>query len=235
MNPCSPTELEPHLPTMARSPLFKGIAPEDYPQMLACLGGRILHVQKGELIFTTDAPLTTMGVILTGSISLMKEDYWGNRMVLGRSGPGQVIGEVYACLPKEPMDIWAVAAEPAAVLLLESAPLLHPCASTCGCHATLTRNLIAILSQKALGLTRKMEHTSRRSIRQKVLSYLSEQALHAHTSTFTIPFNRQELADYLGTDRSALSAELSKMQTEGIIAYRRNTFTMLDQPPKETL
>ncbi|WP_367186338.1 Crp/Fnr family transcriptional regulator [Oscillibacter sp.] len=160
-------------------------------------------------------------------MSIENNDLWGNRSVLDRVGPGQVFAETYACVPGEALMVSVVAAETAQVLFLDAAQLLLPCQSACSHHARLIANLLSISAQKNLNLSRRIFHTSSKSIRGRLLSYLSYQALRQGSRDFTIPFDRQALADYLSVDRSALSAELGKMQREGLLRVRKNHFVLL--------
>lgn len=210
---------------LTNSPLFRSIPPDRLSQALSCLGARVKACPKGSRLFEVGVPSVELGFVLSGGVELSKEDYWGNRILLGQSGPGQIVGEVYACLPDEPMDVTATAVEDSLILFLRVDCLLDD-TRHCTWQPFLSRNLIAVLSRKTLGLTRKIEHSSKRTIRLKVLSYLSTQATHVGSPTFTIPYNRQGLADYLAVDRSALSAELSRMSKEGLITVRRNHFTL---------
>jgi CRP-like cAMP-binding protein len=208
------------------SPLFRGFDAGEITDAIACLKGRTIALKKGEPVYRIGEPVDALGILLSGGIALEKEDYWGNRMVLGHVEPGQIIGEVYACLGGEPMDVWAVTDSPSEVLLLPIARLTDP-EDPCPYSRRLTANLLRVLSHKALNLTRKIEHSTQRTIRKKVMSYLSEQARRAKSPRFTIPYNRQALADYLGVDRSALSAELSRMQRDGLIAVKGSHFELL--------
>lgn len=218
--------MEQYLPTIARSPLFKGILGDEISAMLTCLNAQTRTFSKGSYVFRIGETTTTMGMVLDGSIRLEKEDYWGNRSILASIGPGQLFAEVYACEPELPFDINVIAAHDSTVLLMDVRRVTTLCTSACEFHTRLVRNLLASVAKRAYTLTRKIEHTSKRSTRDKLLSYLSDQADSAKSNSFYIPFNRQELADYLSVDRSAMSAELSKMKKEGIIDFERNRFTI---------
>ena len=165
-------------------------------------------------------------LVLEGAVRLEKEDYWGNRTILASFGPGQSFAEVYACEPGLPLDLNVVAAEDALVLLMDVRRVTSLCPASCAFHARLVRNLLGIVARRAHALTRKIEHTSQRTTRAKLLSYLSDQAKAAEASRFAIPFDRQELADYLSVDRSAMCAELSRMRKEGIIDFHKNVFEL---------
>ena len=160
-------------------------------------------------------------------VRLETEDSRGNRSILASFGPGQSFAEVYACEPDLAFDINVVAAEDATVLFLDIGRVTTMCPSSCAFHARLIRNLLGIVAKRTHALTRKIEHTTKRTTRAKLLSYLSDQAEAAHASRFVIPFDRQELADYLSVDRSAMCAELSRMKRDGLIDYNRNQFEIV--------
>lgn len=209
---------------LSNTNLFRGITPEEVSSMLSCLMAEEKHYRKNEVIYRAGDTVRRLGVVLTGSVSIEYDDLWGNKSVLDKVGRGLVFGETYACAPGEPLMINVVASEDTDVLFLDVGNVLEPCASSCGHHGKLIRNLLTISAQKNLRLSRRIFHTSSKSIRGRMRSYLSFQATREGSHEFDIPFNRQQLADYLSVDRSALSNELSKMQREGLITVHRNHF-----------
>ncbi len=216
-----------HLPVISRSSLFDGIDHNDLEALLHCLGARARRYPRGSAVLRVGDVTTCMGLVLEGAVRLEKEDYWGNRSILASFGPGQSFAEVYACEPDLAFDINVVAAEDATVLFLDIGRVTTMCPSSCAFHARLIRNLLGIVAKRTHALTRKIEHTTKRTTRAKLLSYLSDQAEAAHASRFVIPFDRQELADYLSVDRSAMCAELSRMKRDGLIDYNRNQFEIV--------
>ena len=217
-------------PAMAVSPLFRGIPSEELNALLDCMGAARRRYRRGELILRRGDLAQRLGLVLSGGVNIESVDVWGSRSILGHVGPGQVFAETYACLPGEPLMVDAVAAQRTEVLFLNTARLLRTCPSACAHHAALIRNLLAVTSQKNLALSRRIFHTSPKTIRGRLLSYLSAQALRENSRSFAIPFDRQQLADYLGVDRSALSAELGRMRAEGLIRFRKNEFELLREP-----
>lgn len=211
---------------LLRSPLFEGVKPGDLTAMLGCLSARRSSFPKNSFILLRGALGSTMGMVLAGSVHIIKEDFWGNQTILGRAAPGQLFGESFACLPGEPLGVSVVAAENTEVLFLELGKILTVCSSACEHHNRLLRNLYAVMSGKNLELTKKLEHVSRRTIREKLLSYLSAESQRVGSASFQIPFNRQQLADYLSVDRSALSSELGKLREERVLSFRKNSFTL---------
>ena len=218
---------------LSKTVLFRGISAEEIREMLSCLRAEGKTYRRGETILQAGDTVTSVGLVLSGSVSIENDDAWGNKSILDSVQPGQVFAETYACVPGAPLMISAVAAEAAEILFLDMSRVLHVCSNACGFHNKLVRNLLAIASQKNLNLSRRIFHTSSKSIRGRLLSYLSYQSLQHGSRDFEIPFNRQQLADYLSVDRSALSNELSKMQRDGLLRTDRRRFTLLQIDPED--
>lgn len=206
--------------------LFRGMSPEEAKGMLDCLGAREKLCQKGELIFRAGEHIDSMGLVLSGSVHISIDDLWGNSTLLGRVEPGQLFAETYACIPGEPLLVNVTASEDSDILFLNAARVMTTCKSACPYHSRLVQNLLQITALKNLALSTRSLHTSPKTIRGRLVSYLSEQARRSGSSRFTIPFDRQQLADYLGVDRSALSNELGKMKHEGLLSCEKNRFDL---------
>lgn len=206
--------------------LFQGTRPEDAEAMLKCLEAREKQFQKDETIYYVGDRVSELGLVLSGSVLIENDDLWGNRSILDRIGSGQIFAETYACVPGEKLLVTVTAAEKTEVLFLNVGKILRVCTNACSFHARLIRNLLTLSARKNLNLSRRIFHTSAKSIRGRLLSYLSWQAVKQGSREFDIPFNRQQLADYLGVDRSAMSAELGKMKREGLIQVDRSHFRM---------
>jgi len=209
---------------LSKTVLFRGSTPDNVQSMLHCLGAYSKSFGKGEVIFQAGTCTQVMGLVLTGNVSIENDDVWGNKSLLDSVGPGQVFAETYACLPNEPLMVSAVAVEPSEILFLEAARLLRTCPDACAHHQRLISSLLGIAAQKNLRLSRRIFHTSAKSIRGRLLSYLSFEASRQGSYEFSIPFDRQQLADYLSVDRSALSNELGKMQRDGLLTVKKNHF-----------
>ena len=212
---------------LENAPLFKDVPPEEINVMLQCLGTEERDYDKGETIFHAGDVIHNIGLVLTGRVQIENDDVWGNKSVMESVGPGFAFAESYACLPGEPLMVSAIAAEPSHILFLDTGRVLTTCPSACTHHNRLIHNLLYIMAKKNLMLTRKIDHMGQRSIREKVMAYLSFESEKQKKKTFGIPFNRQQLADYLAVDRSALSAELSRMKKDGLIEFEKNLFTLL--------
>lgn len=211
---------------LSSTELFRGAAPEETEHLLQCLNAAVREYEKGQIIYRAGQTVERLGLVLQGGVTIENDDIWGNKSILSHVGPGSIFGETYACIPGEPLLINAVAAEQSSILFLEVGRAMEGCTGGCSFHGRLTQNLLRICARKNLALSRRILHTSSKTIRGRLLSYFSEQAQKSGSRRFTIPFNRQQLADYLNVDRSALSGELSKMKAEGILTYEKNTFTL---------
>ena len=176
---------------LSKTDLFRGIPPEDIQSMLGCLKAAMKTYQRGEFICREGETVTAMGMVLSGSVSIENDDIWGNHSILDRVGAGQVFAENYACLPGEKLMISAVATEPTEVLFLSTDCMFTVCPHACDFHNKLIRNMLTIAARKSLSLSRRIMHTSSKSIRGRLLSYLSFQATQHGCRAFDIPFNRQ--------------------------------------------
>lgn len=215
---------------LTQTSLFSGISQADLSNLLSCLAAVERRYSKGAVILAEGEPTQWMGLVLEGRAIISCADVWGKSSILGFAEPGAVFGEAYACVPGEALLISVCAAEETRVLFLNVGKLLTVCGNACPFHARLIRNLLSISAGKNLQLSRRIFHTTPKSIRGRLQSYFSECAKKSGSLTFKLPFNRQQLADYLGVDRSAMSSELSKMQRDGLIQVRGGTITMLPQP-----
>lgn len=211
---------------LTTSTLFRGIEETDLPGLLTCVEAREVSCRRGEVLLHCGDRTDRLGLVLSGTVHIVREDFWGNRSIVGLAGPGDVFAESYA-LTGEPLGVSALAATDCVVLFLKAAKVISGCAQVCGFHEQLSRNLLGLVAKKNLLLTEKMRHMARKTTREKLLSYLSAQALRAGTPEFEIPLDRQQLADFLGVERSAMSATLGKLRDEGILEFRKNRFRLL--------
>lgn len=210
---------------LSSSPLFSGLTAAEAEKALSCLSLGVRHLPAHSYLFHAGDPAGRMGLVLSGSLHIVREDFWGRRVILTRLGPGELFGEAFA-LGAARVSISALAAEDSRLLLLDAEWLRSPCPAPCFSHSRLFLNLLLILSQKNIALTEKIFCLTQRTTREKLLFYLSSRAGEAGSSRFSIPFNRQELADYLSVNRSALSEELGRLRDEGLLTFHRNTFEL---------
>ena len=214
-------------PILTSCPLFDGIIPADLTAMLSCLGARKITAPKGQVIFAEGDPAAYVGIVLTGSVHLMREDYYGNRSIMAHIPPGEVFGETYACAGVTALPISIVTDEDSDCLLIDCRRITVSCTNACSFHSRMIYNLLRLVARKNLVFDQKIEITSKRTTRDKLMAYLMTQAKLGGGGEFTIPYDRQALADYLEVDRSGLSAEISKLRREGRLECRKNTFRLL--------
>lgn len=212
--------------TLSTFALFRGIEESDLPGLLSCMEAGELSFRKGETLLHCGERTEQLGLVLAGTVHIVRDDFWGNRSIVGFAGPGDVFAESYA-LTGEPRGVSALAATDCAVLFFGASKVISGCAQVCGFHEQLSRNLLGMVAKKNLLLTEKMRHMARKTTREKLLSYLSAQALRAGTSEFEIPLDRQQMADFLGVERSAMSAALGRLRDEGVLEFRKNRFRLL--------
>lgn len=211
---------------LQNNPLFEGISPSEARKMLSCLNPKQVQFEKGETIFQRGSSISTLGLIAEGRVLILKEDYWGHQEILAHLGQGDLFGESYACLPQVRLEVWVKAETPAQILLLDVSKVLSVCSSACQFHNRLLKNLLWVMAKKNQMLSRKMDCISPRTTREKLLAYFSQQA-QAHGNRFQIPFTRQQLADYLSVDRSAMTVELYRMKRDGLVDFQGRDFWLL--------
>ena len=219
--------MEIHLPHLQESAFFANISVEDLQKIYTCIAARERVITRGTFVFRAGERVRFVYLILSGRMHIIDEDFFGNQSIVETMNCGTLFGEAYVLSLKEKQLVSVIAAEKSVVLEIDPARLFEICPHGCPCHAQLIRNTLFILSEKIVRITEKMRHIMRRTIRQKLLSYLSDCAQHENSNSFFIPYSRQQLADFLCIDRSALSHELSRLQTLGVIRYHKNHFELL--------
>ena len=221
------------LALLKHSELFHGIEEGEISSMLACLSAETKSYERGAYVLRYGERANSVGIVLSGRVSVVREDYWGNRNIVSAIEPGETFAESYACAENTALSVSIQADEASQVLWMDVRKILTACSSACEFHNRLIRNLVSLLAKKNLGMNRKLALMSQRSTREKLLSYLSSESMRQKSPSFTIPFDRQQLADYLSVDRSAMSNELSKLRREGVLEYEKNRFTILDAGERE--
>ncbi len=212
---------------LGECPLFENIDDTDLSAMIGCLGARVKTFDKGDTIFAEGDPASTIGIVLSGSVQISRDDYYGNRSIMAQLEPGDLFAESFAFAGVSILPVSVTAATPCDVMLIASSRIISPCSNACGFHNKLIFNLLQIMARKNLGFHQKIEITSKRTTREKLMAFLFAQAKLHQKDSFEIPFDRQALADYLGVDRSGLSAEISKLRKEGVLECHRSRFTLL--------
>ena len=213
-------------PVIRSAQLFSGISEEELTAMLSCLGAEKKSFPKEAFVLRAGDTAEAIGLVLAGMVLIVQEDIWGNRNILSKVGAGQTFAAAYACAAGSVLNVSVVAETPVTVMFLNVKCLLHVCPSACAHHSRILRNLLGELAGKNLRLSEKLTHMGQRSTRAKLMSYLSAEAQRRGAYEFDIPFSRQQLADYLGVERSGLSLELGKMRSEGLIDFHKSHFAL---------
>jgi CRP-like cAMP-binding protein len=206
--------------------LFNDIKADDLSAMLTCLGVRKQQYEKRSVVMLAEDKVDHVGIVLKGAVLIVEEDWAGNRSIVDRIGQYGIFGEALACAGIQKSPVTIVAAENSEIMWIQFRRIVNTCSMSCMFHARLIENMMKLLAEKNLQMTQKLEITSKRSLRDKLMAYLLVHSKQAKSFDFTIPLSRSELADYLYVDRSALSRELSKMRDEGLIEFERNHFCL---------
>ncbi|MBQ8619343.1 MAG: Crp/Fnr family transcriptional regulator [Clostridia bacterium] len=216
-----------YLPQLRQCPLFARIPDEDLLRTLVCLRVQVICVQRDQVILRQGEPAARLGVVLCGGVRVVSSDEYGNHSVIVAVGEREVFADSFACAGLAALPVSVVASQESVVLLLEHKRVITGCRNGCMAHSYLVTNLLRIIAGKNLILSRKLSIVTQRTTREKLLAFLREQQKQSGMHRFTIPFDRQALADYLGVERSAMSAELGRMKRAGLIDYRKNEFEIL--------
>ena len=206
-----------------KSGLFEGIKEEHIGAMLSCLGANKMMFKKGDYVLRSGEAVKHLGIVLAGTLSIIKEDIDGERSLLNHIKEGGYFAEALCCAGVKISPVNVLAESDSIVMMIDFHRILHVCANTCDFHSRLIENMLRIIADKNMQLQERMEYLSKKTIRKRVMKYLARQA-GGNSKIFEIPFNREELADYLGVDRSALSRELMRLKDEDIIDYWKNRF-----------
>ena len=212
---------------IANSPLFKDIQADNLEAILGCIGYHIGSYKKGGIIAFEEEHIRHIGILMSGAVDMVKEDLWGNKTMLIRMRSGELFGETFACGDDTSSLVTFMVSEDAEILFIPFRRVMQTCTMACVFHHRLIENMVRIIANKSRDLMRKVEVISKRTLREKILAYLSLQAQINEHRYFEIPLGRVELAEFLCADRSALTRELAKMRDEGLIDYDKNCFRIL--------
>lgn len=218
--------MEKYFDLLSATPLFSGVQREEMVSLLNCLQARVIRVEKGMPVFLEGDEAGFVGLVLEGAVQIVRDDYYGTRSVMGHAEPGELFGEAYACSGEEVMPVSGYALLDCAVMMLSCRKMLTVCSNACRFHNQIVKNLLQVVAEHNVAMSRKIQFMSQKTTRQKLMAYLLDQAKKAGSPAFTIPFDRQTLADYLGVERSAMSAEIGKLQRENVLTTRSSHFIL---------
>ena len=219
--------MEKYFNILKKCAFFSGIKEDCLFKMLTCLNAKVELFDKNYTVITEGIAAKYIGIVLSGSVQAVQMDYYGNRNILSHFTVGEVFAEDFACAEVSSMPISFIANELSEIMLIDCSRVLNTCSNNCGFHKQLIFNIMKNLATKSIAFHQKMEITSKRTTKEKLMAYLLFYAKKVASNSFVIPFNRQELADYLEVDRSGLSAEISKLRAEGVLQCHKNSFKLL--------
>ena len=214
------------IPILKKTKMFAGVAADEIETMLFCLDARLRDYKKGEYVFHQGEHLNHITVLVSGELHIQRDDYWGNRAIINRISTGEMFGEAYIAPGSGALLNDVLAVEDSTVIFFDVRRIMTVCSSACRFHSMVVQNLFFAISEKNRELVQKLGHISRRTTREKLISYFSEEAKKHGSASFAIPFNRQQLADFLSVNRSAMSNELCKMRDEGLLEFDKNRFKL---------
>lgn len=219
--------MEKYIPILKRTQLFSGVGEEEIGAMLNCLQARLCTYKKGEYVLRQGEHLDKILVLVGGKLHIQRDDYWGNRSIINMVSVGEMFGEAYVAPESGTLMNDVLAVEDSAVIFFDVKRIITVCSAACRFHSMVVQNLFFAISEKNRKLVQKLTFMTKRTTREKLIAYLSEEAKRQNSSEFSIPFNRQQLADFLSVDRSAMSNELCKMRDEGLIEFEKSYFKLL--------
>ena len=214
------------LSVLRSSQLFSGVSEDELTAVLSCLDVREENFPRDVFLLRAGDTAESIGLVLSGNVLVIQEDIWGNRNILSQTGPGQTFAAAYACAPGAALNVSVMAETPVTAMFLNVKRIMNVCPSACPHHSRIIRNLLGELAEKNLRLSEKLTHMGQRTTRSKIMSYLSAEAQRRGICEFDISFSRQQLADYLGVERSGLSLELGKMKNDGLLDFRKSHFIL---------
>ena len=219
--------MEEYLSFLSQVALFQGIAADELMQMLGCLNAKKKSYRKQDIILLEGQDVSSVGIVLSGKVQIIKEDFVGNRNIVTEVLPGRLFAEAFSCVHTDKLPVTVLPVADTEIMWIDYRRIITVCSSACKFHTKLIENMLAILASNNIQLNQKIEHISKRTTREKLLSYLSDQAARCGCDEFDIPFNRQELADYLCVDRSAMSNELCKLRDDGMLNFHFRHFLLI--------
>ncbi len=215
------------IPILKRTQLFSGVGEEEIGAMLNCLQAKLCTYKKGKYVLRQGEHLDKILVLVGGKLHIQRDDYWGNRSIINMVSIGEMFGEAYVAPESGTLMNDVLAVEDSAVIFFDVKRIITVCSAACRFHSMVVQNLFFAISEKNRKLVQKLTFMTKRTTREKLIAYLSEEAKRQNSSEFSIPFNRQQLADFLSVDRSAMSNELCKMRDEGLIEFEKSCFKLL--------
>ena len=206
--------------------LFKGVGEQDLEAMLSCLGATERKYNKNDIILLAGTKVTSVGILVEGNAQITREDAEGNRAILSELMKADLFAEAYVAADSAEVPVTVIATSDCRIVWIPFSKIIGTCSSACGFHRTLVQNMMQVIAVKNIMMNEKMRILSCKTTKEKLMTYLSDYSERIGKSRFKIPFTRNELADYLSVDRSAMSRELSRLQAAGFLNYHKNEFEL---------
>ena len=219
--------MEKYYNLIKNSPIFYGLTEDELKDILTCFNARIKSFEDGDFIIRQGELVKNIYLVLDGTVNIEKDTYWGRRIIINQLGVNENIALAFVASKNVESSIDAISIGKSTLLILSYEKCTSMCKNVCTKHKLLINNLFEILSKENIELLQKIENISQKTIREKLLTYFSNEAKKNKSNVFEISYNRQDLADYLNIDRSAMSFELSKMQKDGFIKVEKNKFCLI--------
>ncbi len=220
-------DMQNYINKLSKLAMFDGIGEKCIESLLACCNVKSAVFDKGEVIITSGKIYDEFGILMQGKAKIIEEDFWGNENLISIAKENDTFAEAFSFIPNTQCQVTVIAIEKCEVLFINAKRILETCKNECGIHEKVIKNIMFDFARKTIYLNRKINHLSKRTTKQKIMCFLSDMALESGNTEFCIPFNRQQMADYLSVDRSAMSSELSDLKKQGKLDYRKNRFVLL--------
>lgn len=205
--------------------MLRGIDESEFDGVLKTLGAYKKSFPKNHIIRHSETEVNVIGIIIKGLVYFSKCDINGNRIILSEIGAGKSFGESLTFTRAQNSPIIITAAKDTTVIFFPSKNILNqPCGYKY--RDLILENVIRLLAEKVMLLQMKIDILSQKTTKEKLLLYFEYESKTAGSNSFKINFSRDELADFLSLNSSALSRELSKMRDEGIITFKKNKFVL---------
>lgn len=216
-----------YIPILAKCPVFSGISEEELLAMLSCMDAQICRFSKNQTILRAGDPAKYMGIVLTGRVQVIRDAICGSRSILADFDPTQIFGAAFACASADALPVSVIATADSEIMLINCRRIITVCTNTCIFHARMISNLLKNICERNILFNQKLEIVAKRTTREKLLSFFDGFAQKNGSLRFSIPYNRQQLADYLGVSRCAMVTEMSRMKEDGLIDFSGNEFEIL--------
>ncbi len=221
--------METYYPVLKKCALFRRIEENKLGSLIQCLGAQVRSFQAEDYIFFAGDEINYVGIVMSGIIEIMKENLAGNRHIVAFLGPADLFAEGIVCTLRRISPVTVRVKEDAKVMFIPYERVIKSCGNSCDFHISLIQNMMVVLGEKNVNLNRKLELLTLKGMREKLASYLMNEATERNASMFQIMLNRTELADYLNVARTSMCRELARMKDEGLIDFYGNSFKIINK------